>query len=151
MAAKKKVIDVEGQDNSNRVFKSDKQALLTIGVIVLVALVAFNFGNITGNVISEPTSLTVLQDGKVITVEVNYPAGSYGKENNIVYMRTKVGTKSMDETTQCDRNLGYVARGTSRCVREIATFDVRGTTWSPGEVVTFSVKNTDVSRDYAIR
>lgn len=150
MAAKKKVIDVE-VDNSNRVFKSDKQALLTIGVVVLVALVAFNFGNITGNVISDPTSLTVMQDGKVITVEVNYPAGSYGKENNVVYMRTKVGTKSVDETTQCDRDLGYVARGTSKCVREIATFDIRGSTWSPGEVVTFSVKNTDVSRDYAIR
>ncbi len=149
MTAKKKVIDVEGQDN--RVFKDNKQALLTIGVIVLVALIAFNFGNITGNVISEPTSLTVLQDGKVITVEVNYPAGAYGKENNVVYMKSKVGTKRVDESTRCDLNLGYVARGNSKCIREIATFDIRGTKWSPGEVVTFSVKNTDVNRDYVLR
>lgn len=149
MAVKKKVIDAE--TNDNKVFKSDKQALLTIGVVVLVALVAFNFGNITGNVISEPTSLTVMQDGKVITVEVNYPADSYGKENNVVYMKSKVGTKRVDESTRCDLNLGYVARGTSRCVREITTFDIRGSTWSPGEVVTFSVKNTDISRDYVIR
>ena len=149
MAAKKKVIDAEV--GNNKVFKNDKQALLTVGVIILVALVAFNFGNITGNVISEPTSLTVMQDGKKITVEVNYPAGAYGKENNVVYMRTKVGTKSVDEYTKCDVNMGFVNRGTSKCIREIAMFDLRGTTWPPGEVVTFSVKNTDVSRDYVLR
>jgi len=148
MAKKKKVNEVVG---NNRVFKSDKHALLTVAVIVLVALVAFNFTSITGKAITEPASLSVFQEGKLITIQVNYPAGKYGRSNNIIDMRAKIGSRRVDETTKCDPDRGYVARGNSKCVREIATFDVRGTTWDSGSVVVFSVRGTGISRDYRLQ
>ncbi|MBS3157197.1 hypothetical protein J4442_03430 [Candidatus Woesearchaeota archaeon] len=147
--AKKKMDVVE--NNDSRVFKSNKQALLTIAVVVLLALVAFNFEGITGNAVTGPTSLSVFQDGNKVTVQVNYPAGKYGRENNLINMNTVVGTKRADEYTKCDTDRGYVARGNSKCLREIATFDISGTTWKTGELVRFSVKNTDVSRDYRLQ
>ncbi len=145
----KKKVDVV-EDNS-RVFKSDKQALLTIAVVVLLALVAFNFKGITGNIISEPTSLSIFQEGKRVTVQVNYPAGKYGRVNNLVDMKTVVGSKRTDEYTHCDADRGFVARGNSKCLREIAVFDLSGDIWESGELVRFSVKNTDVTRDYRLQ
>ena len=145
---KKKVVleeNIEGQ-----VFKSDKHALLTVAVIVLVALIAFNLENITGKAITEPSSLSVSQSGKKITVQVNYPKGEYGKPNNFVDMRAKPGTKTEDAETMCDNDRGYANKGTSRCAREIAVFDITGTNWERGQMVTFSVRGTNIKKDYKI-
>lgn len=148
--AKKKVIN-NVVENNGKVFKDNKHALLTMAVVVLVALVAFNFQGITGNAITEPASLSVFQEGKKITVQINYPVGKYGRANNVIDMKSVVGSKRVDESTQCDVDRGYVARGNSKCVREIATFDISGTTWTSGELVRFSVKGTDISRDYRLQ
>lgn len=146
---KKSVLKEEVQEEE-RVFKSDKHALLTVAVIVLVALVAFNLENITGKAITDPSSLSVSQKGKMITVQVNYPKGEYGKPNNMVDMKAKYGTKTDDAETMCDYDAGYVSRGTSRCVKEIAVFDITGTRWGRGDMVVFSVRGTNVKKDYKI-
>jgi len=148
MATKKKVDEVVG---SNRVFRDDKHALLTIAIVVLVALVAFNFEGITGNAVTEPASLSVFQEGKIVTVQMNYPNGEYGRSNNLIDMRAKIGSRRVSSNSECDLDRGYVARGNSKCVREIAEFDIRGTTWKSGDLVVFSVRGTDISRDYRIQ
>ncbi|MAF50950.1 MAG: hypothetical protein CMH64_02560 [Nanoarchaeota archaeon] len=138
-------------EKSKPVFRDDKHVLLTMAIIIGVALVAFNFDKITGGAITEPNSLSVFQDGKHITVQVNYPTGKYGKPNNIVDMRAKVGAKRYDVTTECDLDRGYVSKGTSSCKREIAEFLISGGTWSVGEDVVFSVRGTNIKRDYTLR
>ncbi|MAG52599.1 MAG: hypothetical protein CMH62_01415 [Nanoarchaeota archaeon] len=142
---------VTNNGTPQRVFHDDKRAFLTIAIIVGVALVAFNFDKVTGNVVTEPNSLSVFQDGKKITVQVNYPVGKHGKQNNIIDMKIERGTKSQDEWTKCDADRGFVSRGTSACNREIAEFDIRGQTWNAGEVVVFSVRGTDITRRYVLR
>ena len=131
--------------------QKDKNIFLTIAIIVLVALVAVNFEKITGGAITEPSSLSVFQEGKRITVQANYPAGKYGRSNNIVDMRVSYGSKRVDQTTKCDPERGYVARGNSKCLREIAVFDISGDTWSAGDSVIFSVRGTKIEREYIIR
>jgi hypothetical protein len=137
--------------NNGKVFEDNKTALLTVAVIVGVSLIAFNIIDITGNVVTNPNSLTISQEKAKITVQVNYPVGKYGRSNNVIYMKMEKGTRSMDEETDCDRDYGYQARGNSKCIREIADFDIRGSTWKAGDIVVFSVKNTDISRRYVIR
>jgi len=134
-----------------KVFRDDKHALLTIAVIIGVALIAFNFDKMTGGAINEPNTLSIFQDGKSITVQVNYPAGKYGKSNNIIDMRAAVGSNLEDQTTKCDVDRGYVSRGTSKCKREIAEFYIVGDKWSVGDDVVFSVRGTNIKRDYKIR
>ena len=130
--------------------EKDKKILLTVGVVAIVALVASNFGQITGGAITDPSSLSVFQEGKKLTVQVNYPAGKYGRPNNIIFMQVKEGTKSEDQTTGCDPERGLRSRGSADCSREIAVFDLTGDRWASGELVTFSVRGTDVTRDYRI-
>ncbi|MBU2640142.1 MAG: hypothetical protein KKG75_05570 [Nanoarchaeota archaeon] len=131
--------------------QKDKNIFLTIAIVVLVALVAFNFEKITGGAITEPSSLSVFQEGKRITVQVNYPPGKYGRSNNVVDMKVTYGSKRSDQTTKCDPDRGYVARGNSKCLREIAVFDISGDTWEAGEEVIFGVRGTNIERTYRIR
>ena len=131
--------------------QKDKNVVLVIGAIAIVALVAFNLEKITGHAVSDPSSLAVFQDGKEITVQVDYPAGKYGRPNNIIDMKIREGSKSYDATTGCDTNLGLVSRGSADCVREIAVFNIAGSTWGSGDLVIFSVRGSDVSRAYTIR
>ena len=131
--------------------EKDKKIFLGIGVLVIAALVVSNFTQMTGDVVrDEPSSLSVFQEGKRITVQVNYPAGKYGRQNNIVDMKVRSGTKSEDQTTECDSDRGLVSRGTSKCKREIAVFDTSGTTWNSGELVVFSLRGTDAQTVYRI-
>jgi len=141
----------EKNEANPKVFRDDKHVFLTMAIIIGVALIAFNFDNITGGAITEPNSLSVFQDGKIIIVQVNYPPGKYGKPNNIIDMRIDRGTRHADETTECDLNRGFVSRGTSNCNREIADFDIRGDTWKAGDKVEFTVRGTSITRIYVIR
>jgi hypothetical protein len=137
---------------SKTVFRDDKHALLTVAVIVLVALVALNFTKITGNTIADtPSSLSVFQDGKRVTVQVNYPAGKYGRSNSVIDLESDYGAKRDSMNTKCDTDYGYVAQGNSKCVREIAVFNLAGDEWKSGDRVTFSVEKTNVKRSYIIR
>jgi hypothetical protein len=147
---KKNVVEKKAVVKGNNIFKNDKHAILTVAVIVGVALIALNFSSITGGAITEPSSLTISQEGKQITVQVNYPAGKKGRPNNVVDMKVRSGTRSMDSFTKCDAS-GLVSRGSSDCRREIANFDLSGDLWRSGEIVDFSVRDTDVSRRYVIR
>ena len=131
--------------------QKDRNLLIVVGVVIVVALIAFNFQNITGQAITEPSSLSVFQEGKEVTVQINYPAGKYGKQNNIVDMTMQEGTKNYDQTTKCDTTRGFVSRGTSSCKREIAVFYISGDTWKPGDVVVFNVRGTDINTVYTIR
>tara|TARA_Y100000310_G_C20650058_1_gene798879 strand:- start:636 stop:1133 length:498 start_codon:yes stop_codon:yes gene_type:complete len=133
------------------IFKNERQTVLTALVIIGIALVAVNFTNITGGAITEPSSLSVFQDGKRITVQVNYPIGKYGRPNNIVDMQIKKGSTREDQTTECDIDRGLVSRGSADCRREIAEFLISGSTWNSGDIVVFSVRGTDISRQHVIR
>jgi hypothetical protein len=113
--------------------------------------VVSNFGQITGDVVrDDPSSLSIFQEGKRITVQVNYPVGKYGRQNNIVDLKLRTGTRSEDQTTKCDTDRGFVSRGTSKCVREIAVFDFSGIRWNSGELVVFSVRGTGAEAVYRI-
>jgi len=130
--------------------EKDKKIFLAVGILALVALVVGNFGQITGGAITDPSSLSVFQEGKRITVQVNYPAGKYGRQNNIVYMRAQKGTKMDDQQTNCDADRGFVSRGNSKCKREIAVFNIAGDKWQSGELVVFKMKGSDTKREYRI-
>ena len=143
--------EVKPEVAQTTVFKDNKQALLAIAAVVVLTLVALNFTKITGNAITDPSSLTVFQDGERLTIQVNYPSGKYGLSNNVVYMQSKVGSKREDQSTKCDTDYGYVARGNSKCVREIAVFNLAGDKWQAGDSIVVSIKGTNVKTSYIIR
>lgn len=130
--------------------EKDKKIFLGVGIIVLVALAFSGFGQITGRAITEPDSLTIFQEGKRLTVQVDYPTGMYGTGNNVIDMRMKKGSKGEDQTSKCDPDRGRVSRGNPKCRREIAIFDLRGDLWQSKERVVFSVRGTDTSTPYRI-
>lgn len=127
-----------------------KKIAIAAIIVFIVALVSMNFEQLTGKAITDPISLTISQEGKKITVQLNYAAGKYGQPGKIVDMKSSIGTKLYDSTTKCDSS-GPVSRGTSRCEREIAEFDISGQTWSAGDRVEFSVRGMDLKKQYIIK
>ncbi len=127
-----------------------KFTIATILVLV-VALVSINFNDITGNVprADKAKSLTVVQQGKFITVQVN-PVGYSGMPGKWIDMKSVAGASKMDEQTKCDYQ--GPKSGTSQCYREIAEFSISGDQWSAGDVVQFNIRGTTVrSPQYIIK
>ena len=119
-----------------------KFTIATILVLV-VALVSINLNDITGNVprADKAKSLTVVQQGKLITVQVN-PIGYSGMPGKWIDMRSVVGTSKMDEQTKCDYQ--GPKPGTSQCYREIAEFSISGDQWKAGNMVQFNIRGTTI-------
>ena len=118
-------------------------------LILLVTLVSMDFG-ITGNVSADKAkSLTVVQQGKFITVQVN-PVGYSGMPGKWIDMKIVKGTNSMDEQTKCDSR--GPKSGTSQCNREIAEFSISGNQWKAGNIVQFNIRGTNIrSPQYVIK
>ena len=120
----------------------NKNTIIVVAVIALLALVATS-GNLTGFVprADRVTSLSAVQDGVIVTVTIN-PVGGTGNPGKRIDMRLLSGTKLSTAETRCD-DQGKKG-GTSKCVKEVARFDIRGSEWNAGDRVQFNVRGTDI-------